>query len=79
MASKGINMQASRFALLRVDDDSDDEESVASSQKKQQGKGNQQTGQAKRKNRKKKDATESAEVCKHMNLQPVATQILEPC
>ena len=79
MDRKGINVQASRFALLHVDDDSDNEDSLRSSQKKQQGKGNQQTGQAKKKNKKKKkDGTDAAEVGKHMNLEPVATAILEP-
>ena len=78
MDRKGISVQASRFALLHVDDDSDNEDSLTSSQKKQQGKGNQQIGQAKKKNKKKKGGADAAEVCKHMNLEPVATAILEP-
>ena len=55
--SKGVSVQASRFALLHVDDDSDNEDSMTGSQKKQQGKGNQQTSQAKKKNKKKKKET----------------------
>ena len=66
MESKGASLQASRFALLHVDDESDNEDSMTGGQKKQQGKGNQQTGQAKKKNKKKrKEASEISEVWTH--------------
>ena len=76
MGSKGVSLQASRFALLHVDDDSDNEDSMTGGQKKQQGKGNQQTSQAKKKNKKKKKETaEISEVWYHEIYNPLQRNI----
>ena len=63
MATKGISVQSSRFALLQIDDDDSDEEQTKSVKQAQNKPGNAQTGQTKKKNKKKKkEATENAQV-----------------
>ncbi len=63
MATKGISVQSSRFALLQIDDDDSDEEQTKSVKQTQNKPGNAQTGQAKKKNKKKKkEAAENAQV-----------------
>ena len=72
MESRGVSVQASRFALLRVDDDSDREDSISGGQRGQQGKGMQQAAQAKKKNKKKKkEASDVSEVWTHELYNPL--------